>query len=181
MKPVAIFLCALLALASFAQQAFAAELSVSDKGVGPISASTRFNRNDLQKALPQFVVKVGERSTEGEVFRVLLISDASGLLATVNPGEGEKGIFSIRITSRNVRNALGPKLGATYLSVFGTGVATPDCTPGQEEMSGKVICPHPGSRHVSYIFAGKSSGPDGTLPPPAVLKNFAIEEIVWLP
>lgn len=167
-------------LAMVVSSAWAAPLTVSDGGLGPIVATTKFNQAAIQSLLPAYVVKNGKRTSEGESYKVFLITDKGKTLATVNPGDGGNGIFSIRIASTQIENALGHKLGTSYLGVFGANV-NKACTAGEEELSGKVICPAPKSTHVSYLFKGVSNGPDGTVPALAMLKNFVLEEIIWKP
>lgn len=156
------------------------ELQMSESGVGPITATTRFNQTAIQQLLPGYTIKMGKRSTEGESYRVILVTRQGNTLATINPTAGEKGIFSIRVASGQVVNKLGPKLGATYASIYGSAVSA-ECRAGAEEFSGKVICPHPKSKHVSYLLGGSSNGPDGSVPPIATLRKFVIQEIVWRP
>jgi hypothetical protein len=161
-----------------ASTAFAAGLKVSENGVGGIGRATAFDKKAIEKAVPGLLVRPGKRSTEGQSYPVFTVVDGKEVLATVFPGDTGKGILSVRVTSRKVINTLGPVLGATYASIFAR-VARPGCAAGEEEMSGKVICPHPKSKHVAYVLAGKSDGPDGALPSPKALARFAVKEIVW--
>ena len=167
----------------YAHAAFAADtatLSVSDKGLGGITRATRFHQTELQKALRGYHIKPEKRSTEGEPYPVFLVMDQKALLATINPTEDHKKIFSIRITSNKISNTHGPAIGTKYSAIYGGNVSK-ECAGGAEEMSGAVICPAPKSRNVGYVFRGKSNGPDGVVPRIAVLKDFAVSEIVWRP
>jgi hypothetical protein len=167
-------------LVSVALAIEAPTLTVSDKGLGSISATTAFNLSEVEKLVPGFVVKSKKSMTETEEFPILVVMDHDSLLATINPTEDRKKIFNIRITGNKVSNALGPKIGTRYASIYGASV-NPSCSAGQEEMSGAVICPDPKSKHVSYVFKGHYDGPDGEVPAVAALKNFVVSEIVWQP
>ena len=160
--------------------ASASELSVSDKGFGPISSHTRFDQKEILSLLTGYVVKPGKSSTEGEEFPVLTVADAKSVLATISPADDQTQIFSIRIANNKVHNELGPAIGAKYGNIYGN-VVHASCSAGMEEMSGAVICQDPHSKHVSYIFRGNSDEADGSIPTISTLKNFVINEIVWLP
>ncbi|MFN0163995.1 MAG: DUF1131 family protein [Burkholderiales bacterium] len=181
MKPIAgRVMASMLALTVTMLASASGELQITENGVGPIGAATRFNQKAIQQLLPGYTVTMGKRSTEGESYRVILVARQGKTLATINPAEGEKGIFSIRVRDKTVVNRLGPAIGASYTSIFGT-TGNAGCSAGQEELSGKVICPHPKSRRVAYLLSGKYNGPDGRVPPMTSLKNFVVEEIVWRP
>jgi hypothetical protein len=67
------------------------------------------------------------------------------------------------------------------ITIYGAKAIAPGCVAGEEEMSGRVICPHPGSAYVSYVLQGRSESPDGQLPALATLGKFTVKEIVWRP
>lgn len=158
----------------------AAELSISDKGLGPISSATRFDKKEIQGLLTGFVVKSDTDFTEGEEFPVFVVMDHKTILATINPSEDRKKIFSIRVTNDKVSNLLGPKIGMKFVSIYG-GSVPESCSAGMEELSGTVICQDPNSEHILYIFKGEYDSPDGEVPNISALKNFVINEIVWRP
>jgi hypothetical protein len=180
MKNIVLLLTGLLIAANTDITVHASELTVSDKGLGEITATTKFDKKEIQGHLSGYVVKSDTSSTEGEEFPVLLVFDHKSVLATINPPEDEKKIFSIRVTSNKISNALGPKIGMTFASIYG-GTVPESCSAGMEELSGTVICQDPKSEHILYIFNGKYDGPDGEIPNISVLINFKVSEIVWRP
>ena len=178
MKGTAIALLVALSTVAFAVNP--SQLSISDKSVGPISTGTKFDQKEVQSLLPGLMVKQKMHMTEAEEYPTLVISDATSTLATINPTEDRSAIFSIQVTDSKVINSLGPKIGTKYGEVYGASIHE-SCEPGMEEMSGSVACRDPKSKHVSYVFRGTYNGPDGEVPPIAVLKSFSISEIVWKP
>ncbi|EBE3493299.1 DUF1131 family protein, partial [Salmonella enterica] len=42
-----------------------------------------------------------------------------------------------------------------------------------------VECKAEGSQHISYVFSGEWSGPEGLMPPDDVLKNWDVRKIIW--
>lgn len=155
-------------------------LEISETGLGGINASTPFNQNVIQKLLPGYTVKIKKEEGEAGIYRVMTISQKNKTVAMINPVEGGTRIFNIRVRSNQITNALGPKIGADFKSIFGSKVGNA-CTPGEEEFSGMVLCPAPQSSHLSYLFSGKYDGPDGELPPMPQLKSFTVAEIIWRP
>lgn len=180
MKNIVLLLTGLFIAANPAVTVHASELTISDKGLGEITATTKFDKKEIQGHLSGYVVKSDTSSTEGEEFPVLLVLDHESVLATINPTEDEKKIFSIRVTSNKIGNVLGPKIGMKFGDIYGSTVPK-SCSAGMEELSGTVICQAPKSEHIFYIFDGKSDGPDGEIPNIAALINFQISEIVWRP
>jgi len=177
-KTINVILCCIAA--SIPVTVNASDLSLSENGLGSISEKTGFNMKDIQKSLPGYTVKADKDYTVGDEFPIYVVMGKQGIpLATINPSGDEKGIFSIRVKSNVVLNTLGPKIGTTYLSVYGK-VVDESCSPGMEEMSGAVICNAPKSKHIVYVFNGKNGGPDSKLPDISLLKNFKISEIAWL-
>jgi len=175
-----VMLAMALAVSAAAPARAAEALQITETGVGPIVATTPFSVQRVQQLLPGYAVKMDKRSTEGESYRVILVTRQGRTLATINPAAGEKRIFSIRVGSGQVVNKLGPKIGSNYASIFGPTVSA-GCHAGAEELSGKVICSHPKSKHVSYLLSGRSNGLDGSVPPIATLSKFVVEEIIWRP
>lgn len=154
-------------------------LVVSTEGVGGIRETTPFDQKELARLLPGLKLAAGTRSTEGEEYPVIRVLEKKRELAVITPSVDRKRIYSIIIGGARASNALGPKHGDSYSQVYGDGPG--NCAAGMEELSGKVICPDPGSRRVQYVFEGEDGGPDGQLPQPDVLSKWRITHIVWTP
>ena len=80
-------------------------LTMTEQGIGPITAGTPFDADVIRKLLPSLEVKRDVSSTEGEELPVLLVSDKRGLLLTIHPDEGNR-IFSVALENDRVANAL---------------------------------------------------------------------------
>ncbi len=150
MKIIVLLLSSIFIAANTINDTQASELSVSDKGLGLISATTKFDQKEIQGLLTGYVVKSDTGSTEGEEFPVFVVMDHKSVLATINPTEDEKKIFSIRVTSNKVSNALGPKIGTKFDNIYGSTVPK-SCSAGMEELSGTVICQDPKRAHPLYF------------------------------
>jgi uncharacterized protein YecT (DUF1311 family) len=153
------------------------EITVSDNGVGPITADTPFDPDVLQQALPAYSVRKSIASSEGEEFIRYNISDEAGLLFTINPDQAG-GIFSVVIESETIPDASGTRIGARFADVYPAALHA-DCYPGMEEFSGTMSCIAPGAEQVLYVFTGHWDGPDGQRPPNDVLGTWTVDKIVW--
>ncbi|MBI5245059.1 MAG: DUF1131 family protein [Elusimicrobia bacterium] len=157
------------------------ELAVSAEGVGPLNAKTPFDAALIQEVLPGYVVTNDTSSTEGLQSPVIKVLDRQKEILVITPAD-RKTIFSIRVKSGDVANALGPELGSAYSEIYKRGAA-PHCSAGKEEESGLVVCPAPSAPNVLYVFESTepSDIPDGKLPPQKALRTWSLIEIVWKP
>lgn len=150
-------------------------IELSASRVGGITAETPFTVEAIGEAFPHREVAEEKRSTEGEVYSVIAVREDERILLTVNPKHGK--VDSIIVTSDKVNNTLGHTIGSRFTAVY-EGEATP-CSPGQEELSGRVLCPAPVASNMTYIFEGEWHGPDGMLPPSEVLDQWHLSQVVW--
>lgn len=178
-KTVLMLICLFIA-ASETTVLFASELSVSDEGLGAISTDTRFDQKEIQGLLHGYVVKSEKESPLEDAYTVFVIMDHKSRLATIQSTLDAKKILCIRVTSNKVNNALGPRVGMEYGSIY-EDVIHDSCIPGTDALSGQVICHAPNSKFISYVFKGQYAGPNGAVPDIVNLKTFVLNEIVWLP
>ncbi|MBN1758121.1 MAG: DUF1131 family protein [Chitinispirillaceae bacterium] len=158
----------------------AGEIIISENGVGPITGQTAFEKKEIERLFPQYTVDKVIRSTEGEEFPALQVAENGEILLVINPDYTEASIFSIEVRSSRIRNSTGPGIGFTYSTVIKDSLVS-CCTASSEEYSGYVICRDSRSKHIHYLFSGEYNGPDGELPPPDILKDWKIKEIIWKP
>lgn len=174
-----------LLIASLASMPFAPGVAqscaptIDDSGFGGIDASTPYDAQWIAQALPGCGVEPASSMTEGEATEALVIRNGVVALALIYPDWAGR-IYSVMVESPAVPNRLGPTIGTPYAQIYPQG-ATPICTPGVEEASGRVLCAaQPGSRLI-YLFEGLWQGPDGTVPPPPVLASWRIAAFLWRP
>ncbi|SUH35915.1 lipoprotein [Salmonella enterica subsp. enterica] len=60
-----------------------------------------------------------------------------------------------------------------------TAKAFGHCEPVSSDSHTSVECKAEGSQHISYVFSGEWSGPEGLMPPDDVLKNWDVRKIIW--
>jgi hypothetical protein len=154
-------------------------LSPSGERLGPIAATTPFSAAELRSLFPAAIITEAASTTEGEPYPVLRVAEDQTPLLEVRSADGRR-IHSVEIMAAASVGNLGVRHGETYAKVFGEH-ARPDCVPGTEEQSGRVICPAPSSSHISLVFAGVWEGPDGERPPPDVLREWTVACVIWRP
>ena len=156
-------------------------LTISNKGVGPINSSTRFNIHDITVAFPNYSVVEQLNFQEGESYPIISVSKGAKTLMTLNPTSDLKSIYSVVVEDNLISNSLNHRLGTLFSDIFTDLSNSYTCQAGAEEMSGKVLCLPPKSGNLLYLFTGKWSGPDGQTPPSEVLRGWALESIIWKP
>ncbi|PWQ99803.1 DUF1131 family protein [Leucothrix pacifica] len=156
-------------------------LTISNKGVGPINSTTRFNIHDITVAFPNYSVVQQLIFQEGESYPVISVSKGAKRLMTLNPTTDLNSIYSVVVEDNLISNSLNHRLGTIFSDIFTDITNNYTCQAGVEEMSGKVLCLPPQASNMLYLFTGKWSGPDGKTPPPDILRGWALESIIWKP
>lgn len=170
----------LQSITCFANQT--AYITLTKQAVGPITYNTPYELKTIQHLLPNLKIKKELSMTEGESFEVLVAYNQNKPLLTIVPNQQtleNKKLLCISFISNGIKNSLNATIGSRYADIY-KDFATPRCIAGLEEMSGSVICRAPNAKNILYVFAGKWPGPDGTIPPLAILKEWTIKQITWL-
>ena len=176
------FICISLSFSVFAgyTRGLSKRLVLSEKGVGPITKSTPFDVEKIQKLLPSYSVEKDAMMSEGESYPIIRVLKGKQEILVITPEADFKRIMSVMIKADKLRSPFKGKIGASYQSVY-KGTKAFRCYPGVEEMSGTVSCAAPSFQNIRYFFAGEWNGPDGKIPPLNVLKDWKIKFIVWTP
>ena len=146
------------------------EWRISDRGVAGIVADTPFDPDELRKLFPGETVTETTSSSEGEAYPILLIGSPKSPRLTVIP--------TVASSISGVIIHAGPPIGTRFSDLHNDDAAT-DCEPGMEEDSGFVFCRKVDSDQVHYRFSGDYQGPDGELPPVAVLSDWVVDQVLW--
>lgn len=154
------------------------KMTLTNSGVMGITANTPFDRGVLKKLFEGFIVDESTYETEAGIQNTLLISDGGLLVAEVFSDSGGN-IFSINFTGGNVVDENGIRLGSLYKD--NPRANSFSCVPGEEELSGYVVCNSPNTPNIKYVYEPSNyNGPDGTLPPDNVLQKSKLTQLVWL-
>lgn len=164
--------------------AAASDIVVNESNVGPITKTTPFNQRHLQALLPTLKVKHATGMSEGQEFPVIHILNKGQLLMIVYQDENPKKIGSVEIISSRIQLASGVRRGASFAQIYPRlkTLEAGHCEAGVEESSDQIFCLAPGSKHVTYGFAG--SGEMFTaagMRSARFFRNWKIKTIFWNP
>ncbi|MGP3592182.1 RpoE-regulated lipoprotein [Vagococcus sp. WN89Y] len=189
MKSLRLFVCALpLALSGCSTLSavnwssanpwnwFGSSAEVSERGVGDITASTPLNEQAINDALDgDYRLRSGMKTEKGAIVRYFeaLNDDKLALVIT-----GENGTVSrIDVLDDAIATDGGVKIGTPFSELYDKAFG--NCVKGTGDDSEGVECKAPGSQHISYVFSGEWSGPEGLMPADDALKNWTVRKLIW--
>ena len=184
MKSLRLVLCALpLALtgcstlssinwsAAYPWNWFGSSTEVTEQGVGKITAATALDQNAIQDALSSdYRLRSGMKTDKGTIVRYFEALKEKQLALVVN---GENGAVSrIDVTDPDIATAKGVKIGAPFNTLYDKAFG--NCVKASDADISGIECKAPDSQHISYLFSGSWSGPDGLMPSDDTLKSWKI-------
>lgn len=189
MKSLRLLLCALpLALtgcstlssinwsAAYPWNWFGASTEVTEQGVGKITASTALDQDAIQDALSSdYRLRSGMKTENGNIVRYFEALKGDKLALVIN---GDKGTVNrIAVLDDEIPTASGVKVGTPFSDLYKQAFG--NCTSAPSDESVAVECKAEGSQHISYVFTGTWSGPEGLMPSDDTLKSWKVSKIVW--
>ncbi|SAF99243.1 RpoE-regulated lipoprotein [Enterobacter kobei] len=189
MKSLRLLLCALpLALtgcstlssinwsAAYPWNWFGASTEVTEQGVGKITASTALDQDAIQDALSSdYRLRSGMKTENGNIVRYFEALKGDKLALVIN---GDKGTVNrITVLDDEIPTASGVKVGTPFSDLYKQAFG--NCTSAPSDEGVAVECKAEGSQHISYVFTGTWSGPEGLMPSDDTLKSWKVSKIVW--
>lgn len=157
-----------------------ASMQVTDAGIGSLTASTPFSADAIQSAFPNMTVDTETQSAEGVEYPILVVSDGSSQMMTIEPTGDNALIYRVKVNDPQASGTSGHTPGTTFAEVYGGSI--PDsCVSGIDEASGFVLCSAPSAQNVQYAFTGNWEFTFDQLPDEAALNSGVLQHIVWLP
>lgn len=154
---------------------FGSDLTVSEQGVGNLTASTAMNEQAISDGLKgNYQVRKGMRSENGDVVTFFQGLNDKQVKLVVN---GRMTIDRIDVTDQAIASLNGTKIGTPFSNIFQKAYGA--CKKGTGSDSEGVECHAPGSQHISYLFSGEWHGPEGLMPSDDTLKRWTISKIIW--
>ncbi len=151
-------------------------LVLGTDGIAGLDGATPFDTAAVRAALPPgFTVEVRSVETEAGRVPVLWALRDGRLVLEVYAGADGATVGRIDAADEGVAGPTGLRVGRTFAEADGADM---DCEPGAEELSGRAVC-RPDGGPVRYVFASRSTGPDGALPPADSLADALLERLVW--
>lgn len=189
MKSLRLVLCALpLALtgcstlssinwsAAYPWNWFGSSTEVTEQGVGKITAATALDQNAIQDALSSdYRLRSGMKTENGDIVRYYEALKGDKLALAIN---GDKGTVNrIAVMDEDIPTASGVKVGTPFSDLYKQAFGNCTSVPSDDEVA--VECKAEGSQHISYVFTGTWSGPEGVMPSDDTLKSWKVSKIVW--
>ncbi|PWC11940.1 RpoE-regulated lipoprotein [Brenneria roseae subsp. americana] len=156
---------------------FGSTLQVSDAGVGGINAGTPLSEAALQKALNGgYQLRSGMGTSDGQLVAFYQALDGKDVKLVIS-GKPRSSVQKVEVMDSAINSAWGVKLGDTFASSYSKAFGS--CQLGQGDDAQSVECVAPQSKHVSYLFSGEWSGPEGLMPSDDILQGWRVSKIVW--
>ncbi|MEC5344340.1 RpoE-regulated lipoprotein [Brenneria populi] len=156
---------------------FGGSIQVSDAGVGGINAGTPLSESVLQQALNNnYRLRSGMGSNNGQLVAFYQALDGNDVKLIIS-GEPKSHVRKVEVMDAAIESVWGVKIGDTFASSYSKAFGA--CQPGQGDDAQSVECVAPQSKHVSYLFSGEWSGPEGLMPSDDILKSWRVSKIVW--
>ncbi|HDS3776412.1 RpoE-regulated lipoprotein [Enterobacter roggenkampii] len=189
MKSLRLVLCALpLALtgcstlssinwsAAYPWNWFGSSTEVTEQGVGKITAATALDQNAIQDALSSdYRLRSGMKTENGNIVRYYEALKGDKLALAIN---GDKGTVNrIAVMAEDIPTASGVKVGTPFSDLYKQAFGNCTSVPSDDEVA--VECKAEGSQHISYVFTGTWSGPEGLMPSDDTLKSWKVSKILW--
>ena len=189
MKSLRLVLCALpLALtgcstlssinwsAAYPWNWFGSSTEVTEQGVGKITAATALDQNAIQDALSSdYRLRSGMKTENGNIVRYYEALKGDKLALAIN---GDKGTVNrTAVMDEDIPTASGVKVGTPFSDLYKQAFGNCTSVPSDDEVA--VECKAEGSQHISYVFTGTWSGPEGVMPSDDTLKSWKVSKIVW--
>ncbi len=189
MKSLRLVLCALpLALtgcstlssinwsAAYPWNWFGSSTEVTEQGVGKITAGTALDQNAIQDALSSdYRLRSGMKTENGNIVRYYEALKGDKLALAIN---GDKGTVNrIAVMDEDIPTASGVKVGTPFSDLYKQAFGNCTSVPSDDEVA--VECKAEGSQHISYVFTGTWSGPEGLMPSDDTLKSWQVSKILW--
>lgn len=189
MKSLRLLLCALpLALtgcstlssinwsAAYPWNWFGSSTEVTEQGVGKITAATALDQNAIQDALSSdYRLLSGMKTENGNIVRYYEALKGDKLALAIN---GDKGTVNrIAVMDEDIPTASGVKVGTPFSDLYKQAFGNCTSVPSDDEVA--VECKAEGSQHISYVFTGTWSGPEGLMPSDDTLKSWKVSKILW--
>ncbi|MEH0884213.1 RpoE-regulated lipoprotein [Enterobacter sp. UNJFSC 003] len=155
---------------------FGSSTEMTEQGVGKITAATALDQDAIQDALSSdYRLRSGMKTENGNIVRYFEALKGDKLALVIN---GDKGTVNrVAVLDDSIPTASGVKVGTPFSDLYKQAFG--NCTSVPSDESVTVECKAEGSQHISYLFTGAWSGPDGLMPSDDTLKAWKVSKIIW--
>lgn len=156
---------------------FGSKIEVSDAGVGGLNAGTPLAQAPIDQALNgNYRLRSGMGTSNGQLsaFYEALKGDQIKLVVS---GKPKAQVTRVDVMDDAIPSVWGVKVGDVFSAHYSKAFDVCQLIPGDETRS--VSCVEPQAKHVSYIYSGEWSGPEGLMPSDDILQSWRVSKIVW--
>ncbi|EPJ3204928.1 RpoE-regulated lipoprotein [Salmonella enterica subsp. enterica serovar Derby] len=155
---------------------FGSSTEVTEQGVGKLTGATTLEEKTIADALDgDYRLRSGMKTNNGNVVRFFEAMKGDKLAMVIN---GDQGTISrIDVLDSNIASASGVEIGTPFSDLYTKAFG--NCQKATGDDSANVECKAEGSQHISYIFSGDWSGPEGIMPSDDTLKTWKVSKIIW--
>lgn len=155
---------------------FGSSVEVTEQGVGNITAATPMEQEAISSALGgDYRLRSGMKTENGNIVRYFeALKDDK--LALVISGSNS-AVSRVEVLDSDIETDGGVKVGTPFSDLYQKAFG--NCTSAVADEGVAVACKADGSQHISYLFTGSWSGPEGLMPSDDALKNWKVSKIIW--
>lgn len=156
---------------------FGSSLTVSDKGVGDITASTPLTEEAIKDALDgDYTLRSGMQMSNGKMLSFYQAMNDKDVKMSVS-GEPKGNVQRVDVVDPKVESEWGVKIGTPFSDLYTKAFDV--CVKGEGDDAQSIECKAPQSTHVTYVFSGIWHGPDSLMPSDDSLKDWKVSKIIW--
>lgn len=155
---------------------FGSSTDVTEQGVGNLTAATPLEQEAISSALSSdYRLRSGMKTQNGNIVHYFEALKGDQLALVIN---GDKNsIGRIEVLDSEIETESGVKIGTPFSDLYQKAFGNCVSAPADEGVA--VECKAEGSQHISYLFSGNWSGPQGLMPSDDALKNWKVSKIIW--
>lgn len=156
---------------------FGSSLTVSDKGVGEITASTPLTEEAIKDALDgDYTLRSGMSMSNGKMLSFYQAMSDKEVKMSIS-GAPKGSVQRVDVVDAKVESEWGVKIGTPFSDLYTKAFDV--CVKGEGDDAQNIECKAPQSTHVSYVFSGIWNGPDSLMPADDSLKDWKVSKIIW--
>lgn len=156
---------------------FGSSLTVSDKGVGEITASTPLTEEAIKDALDgDYTLRSGMSMSNGKMLSFYQAMSDKEVKMSIS-GAPKGSVERVDVVDAKVESEWGVKIGTPFSDLYTKAFDV--CVKGEGDDAQNIECKAPQSTHVSYVFSGIWHGPDSLMPADDSLKDWKVSKIIW--
>ena len=156
---------------------FGSSLTVSDKGVGEITASTPLTEEAIKDALDgDYTLRSGMSMSNGKMLSFYQAMSDKEVKMSIS-GAPKGSVQRVDVVDPKVESEWGVRIGTPFSDLYTKAFDV--CVKGEGDDAQNIECKAPQSTHVSYVFSGIWHGPDSLMPADDSLKDWKVSKIIW--